>query len=207
MLRGFLVLAVLFAFGCGHKKHHHDESGPHSCNGKCDHHKPPPPGAPGAGPMSCEGNLALAPTAKAQATVSSLAKSKVKGDVKFEAAGEDVKVIVNLTGLKANQKHGFHIHEFGNCSAKDGSSAGGHLNPLKAMHAAPTDEHRHLGDLGNITADAKGNAQVEVLAAKTRLSEILGRAVVVHAKEDDLKSQPAGEAGDRVACGVIGLTQ
>ena len=203
MSRIFFALLLFFAFGCGHRSPEGESHKGHKCDGGCAHHH-----ASGGEKMSCDmAHGASVPSAKATAVVSSLGKSKIKGDVTFTVAGEDLKVVVSMSGLKPNQKQGFHIHEFGNCSAKDGSSAGGHLNPTKGPHAGATEVERHLGDLGNLIADAKGNVVTEIVAPKTRLSEVLGRAVVVHAQEDDLKTQPSGASGDRLACGVIGLTQ
>ncbi|MCL4798771.1 MAG: superoxide dismutase family protein [Burkholderiales bacterium] len=112
-----------------------------------------------------------------------------------------------LTGLTPNSTHGFHIHENGDCSAPDATSAGGHFNPTGMPHSGRETPKRHAGDLGNVTADAKGIVttrftvpRLEIGAGKT---DILGRGVIVHAKADDLKSQPSGDAGARIACGVI----
>lgn len=103
--------------------------------------------------------------------------------------------------------HGFHIHEFGDLSSPDGTAAGGHFNPTNQPHAGPDDPHRHSGDLGNITAGVDGVANVNVKAIGLMLHFAIGRSMVVHADPDDLKSQPAGNAGPRVAVGVIGVAQ
>lgn len=147
------------------------------------------------------------PDMKAKAIVNPLQKkSKIKGVITIDPAeGHGSKMRVELSGLVPNQKHGFHIHEFGDCSAADGSSAGGHFNPSGKPHGAGGPES-HVGDLGNVQADAKGNAIIEI-PLHVNVYNYLGRSVIVHAKADDLQSQPAGGAGDRVACGVIGLTQ
>ena len=103
-------------------------------------------------------------------------------------------------------KHGFHIHEKGDCSAADASSAGGHFNPTGMPHGGRRGSQRHLGDLGNITADKSGIARFAFTDGWITLAgvnSIIGHAVVVHAQADDLKSQPSGNAGARVACGVI----
>lgn len=116
-----------------------------------------------------------------------------------------IRVIAELRELSPG-KHGFHIHEFGDCSAPDAESAGGHYNPTDMPHGARGDEQSHLGDLGNIIADAEGYAEVDFYDPELTLSgdnSIIGKAVVVHAGEDDLTSQPAGDSGDPVACGVI----
>ncbi len=133
--------------------------------------------------------------------------SKVTGVVRFQPVDCNIKVSTTISGLTANQAHGYHIHEFGDCSAADGSSAGGHFNPGHESHAAPTDKKHHAGDMGNLTADAKGNAQSESTLQCQPLEHLLGRSVVVHAKEDDFKTQPSGNSGDRIACGVIGLAK
>jgi Cu-Zn family superoxide dismutase len=135
--------------------------------------------------------------------------SKVAGTITFTKTADGVHVEGEVTGLTAG-KHGFHIHEFGDTSSKDGKAAGGHFNPTGETHGAPDGEHHHAGDFGNIEADASGVAKVNITSKALSFagpSSILGRGVVVHAKEDDLKSQPAGNAGDRVAVGVIGVAK
>jgi Cu-Zn family superoxide dismutase len=103
--------------------------------------------------------------------------------------------------------HGFHIHENGDCSAPDGSSAGGHFNPTDQNHGGPDASVHHIGDLGNIRADENGNATYEATLSFLSLGDgensILNRGLIVHALEDDLVSQPTGAAGARLACGVI----
>jgi Cu-Zn family superoxide dismutase len=133
----------------------------------------------------------------------------VEGKVTFTQDAGGVKVKAHITGLSAG-KHGFHIHEFGDCSAPDGASAGGHFNPSGDPHAAPTDAKRHAGDMGNIEANKDGVADLEYVDAKASLDgpgSILGRGVIVHANPDDFKTQPTGNAGGRVACGVIGVAK
>ena len=131
----------------------------------------------------------------------------VSGIVTFTKLPEGIKVTSNITGLTPG-KHGFHIHEFGDCSSEDGTSAGGHFNPSMMAHGAPTDSVRHSGDFGNITADSAGTAIMEWIDPVITFDgphSIIGRAVIIHAGEDDLKTQPTGAAGARVACGVIGI--
>ena len=135
--------------------------------------------------------------------------SAVKGTVTFTKVEGGVKVVADLEGLTPGD-HGFHIHQFGDCSAPDATSAGGHFNPHGAPHAGPTAEIRHAGDLGNITAEASGKAHYERLDPSLKLDgaeSIIGRGVIVHANADDLKTQPTGNAGGRVACGVIGVAK
>jgi Cu-Zn family superoxide dismutase len=146
---------------------------------------------------------------KAIAVVYPAKDKTVKGIITFTQMENGVKVVAHLEGLTPG-KHGFHVHEFGDCSAPDATSAGGHFNPTQVAHGAPTDAARHTGDLGNIVADDKGVADLEWLDPMMQLSgpqSIIGRAVIVHAKEDDLKTQPTGNAGAREACGVIGAAK
>ena len=133
--------------------------------------------------------------------------NKVSGTVTFTEVADGVQVHAEIAGL-APGNHGFHVHEFGDCTAADDSSAGGHFNPTNQPHAGPDVDARHVGDMGNIEADASGAAKLDYLDHSMSLANddrsIIGRSVVVHAKADDLKSQPAGDSGARVACGVIG---
>ncbi len=132
----------------------------------------------------------------------------VNGTVMFTQDGDKVTATAEVTGLDPNSKHGFHIHEFGDISASDGTSAGGHYNPEGHDHALPTTEVRHAGDLGNLEADADGVAELTITVDNVSLVEgeaaIIGRGVIVHAKADD-GGQPTGNAGDRIAMGVIGV--
>jgi len=133
------------------------------------------------------------------------------GTVHFHRVGDSVHVTGELSGLTPNAKHGFHLHEFGDCTAPDGASAGGHFAPEGHPHGAPDPATHHAGDLGNIEADAAGKAKVDVTVKGLGLASgdraIVGRAVVVHAQPDDLTSQPAGNAGARVGCGVVGVAK
>lgn len=135
---------------------------------------------------------------------------QTRGVVVFESAGnEGVRVTANLTGLEPNAKHGMHIHEYGDISSPDGSSAGSHFNPEGKEHGLPDGEgERHPGDFGNIEADGDGNAtlslNLENLSLAGDAHSIIGRAVIVHAKEDK-GTQPDGDAGPRIAQGVIAV--
>ena len=145
---------------------------------------------------------------KAIAVLHSASGSKVAGTVTFTKNGDTVQVVADITGLTPG-KHGFHIHEFGDCSAADAASAGSHFNPMKKPHGAPDASDRHAGDLGNLEADSSGKAHLELKDNMMKFSgdtSILGRAVIVHEKADDW-SQPTGNAGGRVACGVIGVAK
>lgn len=144
------------------------------------------------------------PTA-AVAVLASTSGSDVKGVIMLKQ--EDG--YVHLTGKVINLEpgeHGFHIHEFGDLTKADGTAAGGHFNPDGHEHGAPGAES-HAGDLGNITADDSGVAKIDAKAEGLKLHIVLGRSIVVHAKADDLKSQPSGDAGPRVGVGVIGIAK
>lgn len=134
--------------------------------------------------------------------------SQVSGTVSFtpEKWGK-VNVSGEIRGLTPGS-HGFHVHEYGDCSASDGTSAGGHYNPKSKDHGAPEMAMHHAGDLGNIVADNNGVARISTTFDNFKLKghhSIIGRAVIVHEKADDLTSQPSGAAGKRVGCGVIGF--
>lgn len=147
--------------------------------------------------------------AKAVATLHPTEGNKVHGAVTFAKAGDKVKVTAHIEGLTPG-KHGFHIHEWGDCSSKDGSAAGSHFNPASASHGAPEAAQRHAGDLGNIEANQQGVAHLEWTDPVMKLSgagSIIGRGVIVHINPDDLKTQPTGNAGGRLACGVIGVAK
>jgi Cu-Zn family superoxide dismutase len=132
--------------------------------------------------------------------------SQVSGKATLTEAPDGVKVVLALEHMPPGE-HGAHVHEKGDCSAPDGSSAGGHFNPAGNPHALPDTNPHHLGDLGNITIDANGNGHLEIVAAGANLKEndansFLGRSIIVHEKKDD-GGQPTGNAGGRIACGEI----
>jgi Cu-Zn family superoxide dismutase len=131
--------------------------------------------------------------------------SAVKGKVTFEAKKHGAHLIADFTGLTPGE-HGFHIHENGDCSAPDATSAGAHFNPTSKKHGAPGTDDHHTGDLGNIEANKSGVAHLAVYFPHLTLSgpgTIVGKAVIVHASPDDMKTQPTGNSGAREACGVI----
>jgi Cu-Zn family superoxide dismutase len=129
------------------------------------------------------------------------------GTVTFTQKGDTVVVKANVTGLKPNGEHGFHVHEKGDCSAADAMSAGGHFNPVSAQHGNPTSGMHHVGDMPNLKADASGVATLTWEETDFTVTDgpasIVGRTIVVHLNPDDYKSQPAGNSGPRIACGVI----
>lgn len=135
--------------------------------------------------------------------------SDVSGTIYFTQRRGEVEVTGHIRGLEPG-KHGFHVHQYGDLTnLETGASAGGHFNPTGMPHGRPDEEERHVGDLGNIEADQNGMANVNISDPMLRLNgpqSILGRAIVVHAKADEF-TQPSGDAGDRVALGVIGVAQ
>jgi Cu-Zn family superoxide dismutase len=137
------------------------------------------------------------------------AGSSVSGTVTFAQTDSGILIVADIDSLTPG-KHGFHIHQYGDCSSYDGTSAGGHFNPDNKEHGGPNSKIRHVGDLGNITADSSRVAHLEMVDKVISFSgphSIIGRAVVIHANEDDLKTPPSGNAGVRVACGVIGIAK
>lgn len=135
--------------------------------------------------------------------------SKASGTVTFTKEREGIRVNAKVSGLAAGT-HGFHIHEKGDCSAPDASSAGGHFNPGGSEHGDPKMKNRHAGDMGNIEIkkDGTGSLMLKVSDPKnfSAWAEIGGKAVILHEKADDLKTQPTGNAGARIACGLIELS-
>jgi Cu-Zn family superoxide dismutase len=131
--------------------------------------------------------------------------STARGEVTFTGGPDGVKVVGSFNGLTMGE-HGFHVHEKGDCSAPDASSAGAHFNPTAKPHASREAAERHVGDLGNLKADPYGLARVEFVDKNLSLEgpySIIGKAVILHEKPDDFTTQPTGNAGGRLACGVI----
>lgn len=144
---------------------------------------------------------------KAIAVVTPTRGNTTTGVVHFVQEKDGMHITAQLSGLTPGE-HGFHIHEFGNCACDDAVCAGGHFDPTHKPHGAPTSNERHVGDLGNITADENGNATYDYVDKQITLNgphSIVGRAVIVHAQRDDLTTQPSGDAGARVGCGVVGI--
>lgn len=152
-----------------------------------------------------------ATTGASQSAVANLAAasgSLVSGKLMLSAMSYGVYIRGDVGGLSPGSTHGFHIHENGDCSAADASSAGGHFNPATQPHGQAEAGAHHLGDIDNVVADAGGVAHVNARVVGVVLgggasNDIAGRAIVVHAKADDYISQPSGDAGARIACGVI----
>jgi Cu-Zn family superoxide dismutase len=145
------------------------------------------------------------------AVISPASGSNCRGIVRFTEEGSGVRVTSDIEGLAPGTKHGFHIHEYGDCSAADASSAGGHYDPAGTKHhGRPSDTVRHGGDMGNLEADAAGKVHHQLLPEGVTLgsgaASLLGRGVIIHANPDDF-SQPVGNAGGRIGCGVIGIAK
>lgn len=145
---------------------------------------------------------------QAVAVLHPTAGSKCHGTVRFTQEGDSVKVVADIEGLTPGQKHAFHVHQFGDTSSQDGMSAGGHYNPEGHPHGLPETDSRHAGDLGNLQADSEGKAHYEITVKNVSVAgtknPLIGRGVIVHAKVDD-GGQPVGNAGARIASGVIGV--
>ncbi|HEX7054869.1 MAG TPA: superoxide dismutase family protein [Burkholderiales bacterium] len=132
--------------------------------------------------------------------------NKTVGEATFEDMGEGrTRLVVIVHRLKPNSEHGFHIHEAGDCSAPDATSAKGHFNPSGKPHGNRMAGDHHAGDLPALKTDAKGVAKLETVLAGLSVSGIVGRGLIVHADPDDYRTQPTGNSGARVACGVIQL--
>jgi superoxide dismutase, Cu-Zn family len=163
--------------------------------------------------MQAHAQQAAAPAADAQAKQGKTAVAKMsptqgnnaRGEITFVQTPTGVHVTGSFTGI-AYGDHGFHIHEKGDCSAPDGASAGGHFNPMTMKHGARDAQERHAGDLGNLKADPYGMARLDITDDKLSLegpNSIIGKAVIIHEKADDFQTQPTGNAGGRISCGVI----
>lgn len=149
---------------------------------------------------------------QAMVNLASASGSLVSGRLVFMPMGDGVHMTGEIGGLKPGDVRGFHIHEKGDCSAADASSAGGHFNPGAQAHGRAGQSAHHAGDTDNIVADAKGLARVDAHLRGVTLgggaaNDIAGRAVIVHAAADDYATQPTGNAGARVACGVIRIVR
>lgn len=133
--------------------------------------------------------------------------NQVRGTVHFTQVGGELRIKGQVTGLKPSSEHGFHVHEKGDCSSGDGTSAGGHFNPHNTRHGMPMGAEHHTGDLPSLLSDATGTAKIDVKISGPRVGsgadDIVGRGLIVHEKRDDFMSQPTGDAGARVACAVI----
>jgi Cu-Zn family superoxide dismutase len=151
---------------------------------------------------------ASAGAATARAALAPTAGNTATGTLTLESSDNGVRLEGRVEGLSPGAQHGFHVHETGDCSAPDASSAGAHFNPGGHAHAGPDAPARHLGDLGNLQADDQGVATVALTIDAATLgdggpNDVLRRSLIVHAAPDDLVTQPTGNAGARIACAVI----
>jgi superoxide dismutase, Cu-Zn family len=155
--------------------------------------------------LGCTGMTTSGPSAVAK--LEPTRGNVTAGTATFRQNADGVMLQVSVEGLKPGQEHGFHIHEKGDCSSGDGMSTGGHFNPGGKPHGAHASAERHAGDLPSLKADAAGRAEMRVplsgLAIGSGAADIVGRGLIVHAMPDDFKTQPTGNAGARIACGVI----
>lgn len=134
--------------------------------------------------------------------------NEARGQLQFALVDGNIHITGEVTGLSAGGEHGFHVHEAGDCSAPDATSAGGHFNPEDSEHGRAGQGEHHAGDSDNLMANDEGVAQVDRWLHGATLgdggaADIVGKGVIVHADADDYVSQPTGDAGDRLACGVI----
>src|SRR5512134_2729982 len=155
---------------------------------------------------ACAGMTPSSPSANT--TLKPTQGNKAAGSVSFSQQGDKVRVVANVTGL-APGSHGFHVHEKGDCSAPDATSAGGHFNPGGSPHGHPQKGPHHAGDMPMLVADASGKAELTAemtgVALAAGPASLVGKAVIVHAAPDDYTTQPTGNSGARVACGVIAV--
>lgn len=187
MLRNTVLFcaALTLCAGCGQSA---DES-------RADAEIAAGPVAPPADPMV---HIALAPTAG----------NAVSGMLMLTERANGVALSGSVSGLKADSEAAIHVHEIGDCSAPDASSAGEHFNPTTQPHGNPAGDAHHLGDIPNLKANNEGVAQIDVTVDELALTgpenrSVANRAIVIHALPDDYKTQPSGASGARVACGVI----
>ena len=155
---------------------------------------------------ACASTMATGPSAAA--TLMPTSGSTATGTVTLTQLGDgSVRVNVDLTGVPPGV-HGFHIHDKGDCG-DNGNAAGGHYNPASTAHGAPSADPHHAGDFGNVTADADGRVRTEFTTRSVTVEAgpmtAIGHAVILHANPDDLVTQPTGNAGARIACGVVGM--
>lgn len=196
----FLCVFLLLFAGC-------DRGDPEIPRPSSPEEKPPMAQTDDPGAMKADIESPALDPAKAVAHLEPTRGNQATGTVTFTSRDGAIHIVAEIQGLSPG-RHGIHIHEKGDCSAPDATSAGGHFNPGNSPHGAPDDPpgKRHVGDLGNLTADSTGKARYERMdriIAFSGANSIIGKAVIVHAQADDLKSQPTGNAGPRLACGVI----
>jgi Cu-Zn family superoxide dismutase len=170
-----------------------------------------PAATPAATPSAAPAPAAVPAAMHAVAHVEPTQGNSARGIVRFEQVADGVRVTAVIDGLTANGVHAIHLHECGDCSSPDAMSAGGHYNPDGNPHGSPDSPKHHAGDFGNLNADASGRASLDFVAKGITVggpvNPILGLSVILHAKADDFVTQPTGNAGARIGCGVIGATK
>jgi Cu-Zn family superoxide dismutase len=158
-----------------------------------------------AGVAGCQSIPPDAP--RATANLQPTKGNKAAGTVDFYQVRNKVLVVANVTGLTPGREHGFHVHEAGDCSSGDGMSTKGHFNPHGKPHGHPSSGERHAGDLPALKAGKDGRAKldvtVDIITVRPGPASIVGKGLIIHADADDYKTQPTGNAGARIACGVI----
>jgi superoxide dismutase, Cu-Zn family len=189
--RPFAFGLALAAFGCGGSKNEPET---------------PADVASSAEPAAATSDAEAATPKTIEVDLQAKSGSKLAGKATLTETPEGVKVVLSVENVTPGD-HGAHVHEKGDCSAEDGSSAGGHFNPGGHPHALPAGDPRHLGDLGNVTVDKDGKGKLELVAAGANLKDndphsFVGRSIIVHEKKDD-GGQPTGNAGGRIGCGEI----
>ena len=133
--------------------------------------------------------------------------SAVQGRATFAAAEDSVTLLIEVEGAQPGL-HAVHIHELGDCSAADATSAGGHWNPMQAAHGRWDHDPHHLGDIGNLMVADDGSGTLQMTSrlwsiGTGELNDVVGKAIIMHVSSDDFSTQPTGGAGSRIACGVI----
>jgi Cu-Zn family superoxide dismutase len=189
-----LVAAVLAVAACGQK----EDATPVA--------DAPPPA--GDSPTVATATTTAETTPGAVVQLAPTQGNTANGGLKIAAAGNAVKISGTVQGLKPDSEFGFHFHEKGDCTAPDAASAGAHFNPTSQSHGHPQNPPHHAGDMLNVRSDAQGVAEVSIDNGEVSLqtgqpNDVLGKALVMHAKPDDYTTQPSGDSGDRIACGVV----
>jgi Cu-Zn family superoxide dismutase len=208
-LAALVVAIASVAAGCGKK----DDVAP---PGSPASEAPAPAGdsptvATATEPGTTPGSSAVGETtSQAVVQLASTQGNTANGGLKISAAGTGVRISGMVQGLKPDSEYGFHFHEKGDCSAPDATSAGAHFNPTNQQHGSPQGQPHHAGDMLNVKSDAQGVAEVSIDNPDVSLqtgqpNDVVGKALVMHAKPDDYKTQPSGNSGDRIACGVIAV--
>jgi Cu-Zn family superoxide dismutase len=204
----FAIALSAAAFGCNKKSEDAPKPSPPPSEPTKAPEPPPPAPPPAAAPPAPAPAPPPAAPKEATADLAPASKSKVKGTIAFKEVDGGVEVTANVEGLTPGD-HAYHVHEKGDCSAPDAKSAGGHFNPSGHPHGAPDAAEHHEGDFGNLTAGKDGKASKTFVMKGITVADgptsIVGKGFIVHEKADDFKTQPTGNAGGRVACGVIQL--